>query len=133
MKAEKNKVVAVSYSLEVEGKIADNAGSDAPLEYIHGTGMLLPAFEAAIEGKVAGDGFAFTLSPEEGYGTVNPGLIFDIPLSSFEVNGQLRKDLLIPGVIIPMLNGSGHVVQGKVVSVGEDSVRMASVRIRMPI
>ena len=74
MKIQKNKVVAVSYELEVEGKTADKAGSEAPLEYIHGTGMLLPKFEAALDGKVAGDPFEFTLSPEEGYGTVDPAM-----------------------------------------------------------
>ena len=57
MKVEKNKVVAVSYQLEVEGKIADKSASGAPLEYIHGSGMLLPKFEAALEGKEPGDGF----------------------------------------------------------------------------
>ena len=68
MKVEKNKVVAVSYELEVEGQIADKSGADKPLEYIHGTGMLLPKFEANLEGKEPGDGFSFTLTPEEGYG-----------------------------------------------------------------
>ena len=31
MKVEKNKVVAVSYELEVEGQIADKSGADKPL------------------------------------------------------------------------------------------------------
>ena len=72
MKVEKNKVVAVSYELNVEGKTADKAGSDAPLEYIHGTGMLLPKFESELENKEPGDKFEFTLTPEEGYGTYDP-------------------------------------------------------------
>ena len=37
MTIDKNKVVAVSYELEVEGSIADKAGSEKPLEYIHGS------------------------------------------------------------------------------------------------
>ena len=44
MKIEKNKVASLSYELEVEGVIADKAGAEAPLEYIHGTGMLLTKF-----------------------------------------------------------------------------------------
>lgn len=67
MKVAKDKVVAVSYELNVEGKIADKAGSEKPLEYIHGNGMLLPKFESELEGKEPGDSFAFTLTPEEGY------------------------------------------------------------------
>ena len=124
MKAEKNKVVAVSYELEVEGQIADKAGSDRPLEYIQGTGMLLPLFEAAVEGKEPGEGFDFILSPADGYGEYNPNFKFDIPKSAFEVEGILREDLLIVGNIIPMLNAQGQVIQGKVDSIGADSVKM---------
>lgn len=124
MKIEKNKVVAVSYELEVEGQIADKAGSEKPLEYIQGTGMLLPKFEAELEGKEPGDSFAFTLTPEEGYGEYDPAYMIDLPKAAFEVDGQLREDLLVPGMIIPMLNSAGQVVQGKVDKVGEDTVTM---------
>ena len=124
MEITNKKVVAVSYTLEVEGKTADKAGADAPLEYIHGTGMLIPGFEAALAGKKPGDGFDFVLSPAESYGEYNPEHCFDIPLSSFEVNGQLREDLLKVGAIIPMLNGSGQVVQGKIAAISKDTVTM---------
>lgn len=124
MKADKNSVVAVSYELHVEGKLADKAGSDKPLEYIHGTGMLLPKFEEAVAGKEPGEGFDFVLTPEEGYGTVNPAYVFDIPKASFEVDGKLREDLLVPGNIIPMLNSAGQVVQGTVKEIKSDTVAM---------
>ena len=124
MKIEKNKVVSLSYELTVEGKTADKAGSDAPLEYIHGTGMLLPKFESEVDGKQVGETFEFTLSPEEGYGTYDPRYEIDIPLAAFEVDGKLRDDLLVPGNVIPMLNSAGQVVQGVVKSVGEQSVKM---------
>ena len=124
MKIEKNKVVAVSYELEVEGKIADKAGSEAPLEYIHGTGMLLPKFESALDGKIAGDPFEFTLTPEEGYGSYNPAYLVDLPLEAFAIDGRTATELLVPGRTLPMLNSEGQVVQGTIVNVGEKSVRM---------
>ncbi len=124
MKIEKNKVVSLSYELTVEGKTADKAGSDSPLEYIHGTGMLLPKFESEVENKEAGDEFEFTLTPEEGYGVYDPDYEVEIPKSVFEIDGKLRDDLLVPGNVLPMLNNSGQVIQGLVKSVGEDSVRM---------
>ena len=94
MNVEKNKVVAVSYELEVEGKIADKAKAESPLEYIHGTGTLLPRFESELEGKQPGDSFEFTLSPEEGYGEYDEAYKVDVPKSAFEVDGKLREDLL---------------------------------------
>ena len=116
-------MVAVSYELNVEGKTADKAGSEAPLEYIHGTGMLLPKFESELEEKEPGDNFEFTLTPEEGYGAYEPKYKTDIPKSAFEIDGKVREDLLVPGNIIP-LNSAGQVIQGKVESVSEDSVTM---------
>ena len=124
MKVEKNKVVAVSYQLEVEGKIADKSAPGAPLEYIHGSGMLLPKFEAALEGKEPGDGFDFVLSPEDGYGTYNPAYLVDLPKTAFAIDGKVREDLLVVGRLIPMLNQAGQVVQGTVSKVTEDTVTM---------
>ena len=124
MKVQKDHVVAVSYELHVDGKLADKAASEKPLEYIHGSGMLLPKFEAALEGKTAGDPFAFTLSPEDGYGTYNPAYLVKLPLDAFKVDGKLMSEFLVPGRTLPMLNGEGSVVQGTVVEVAEDSVIM---------
>lgn len=124
MNVEKNKVVAVSYELEVEGKIADKAKAESPLEYIHGTGTLLPRFESELEGKQPGDSFEFTLSPEEGYGEYDEAYKVDVPKSAFEVDGKLREDLLVPGYTIPMFNSEGQVVQGMIVEVKPESVSM---------
>lgn len=124
MKVDKNNVVALSYTLEVEGQIADSASTEKPLEYIHGTGMLLPKFEAEVDGQEPGETFSFTLSPEEGYGTYNSALCFNIPKSSFEVDGVLREDLLRVGAIIPMYNGQGQVVQGRISEIGDETVLM---------
>lgn len=124
MKAEKNKVVAVSYELEVEGQIADKAGAEKPLEYIHGNGMLLPLFEAAVEGKEPGESFDFTLAPEDGYGEYQNEYVIDIPKDAFSVDGVVREDLLVVGNIIPMLNNMGQVMQGIVKAVGASVVSM---------
>ena len=45
MKISKDKVVAITYELEVEGNIADRATKERPLEYIHGNHNLLAKFE----------------------------------------------------------------------------------------
>ena len=124
MKVEKNKVVAVSYQLEVEGKIADKSAPGNPLEYIHGTGMLLPKFEAALQDKEPGDTFDFVLSPEDGYGTYDPSYVIDLPKTAFAIDGQVREDLLVVGRTIPMLNQAGQVVQGTIREITESTVKM---------
>jgi len=124
MKIEQNKVVAVAYCLTVEGKQIDKSPEGQPLEYIHGTHMMIAGFEKGLEGHEPGDKFDITVSPEEGYGTVNPELRIEIPKSSFEVGGVLREDLLKIGTVVPMFNSTGHVVQGTVAEVKENTVTM---------
>lgn len=124
MKIEQNRVVEFCYELEVDGQIVDHTTKEKPLDYIHGTGSLLPKLEEHIEGMEPGTQFDVTLSPAEGYGEPDPDRIIDLPKSAFEINGEVREDLLVPGNTIPMLNGMGGVVPGVVIEVSEDSVKM---------
>ena len=124
MKITQNAVVEFSYDLEVDGQIVDRTTNEKPLDYIHGTGSLLPKLEAHIEGMEPGDKFDVTLSPADGYGEVDPSRIIDLPKSAFEVNGKVREDLLVPGNTIPMMNSMGGVIPGVVIEVTEDSVKM---------
>ena len=98
MKIDKNAVVALTYELIVDGKIADKCTVERPLSFIQGMGYLLPKFEEAIAGLNAGDKFAFTLSPADGYGEVDPERIIDLPIAAFtDPEGKIRHDLLIEG------------------------------------
>ena len=124
MKIGQNKVVEFVYELEVDGQVVDKTVVERPLDYIHGTGSLLPKLEEHIEGMQAGDKFDVTLSPADGYGEVDPDRIIDLPKGAFEVNGEIREDLLVPGNTIPMMNSMGGVIPGVVLEVTADSVKM---------
>ena len=124
MKIAQNTVVEFTYELEVDGQVVDHTVKERPLDYIHGTGSLLPKLEEHIEGMTAGDKFDVTLSPADGYGEVDPQRVIDLPKAAFEVNGEIREDLLVPGNTIPMMNSMGGVIPGVVIEVTEDSVKM---------
>lgn len=124
MKIGQNKVVGLCYELEVDGEIVDRTTKERPLDYIHGTGALLAKFESGVEDLEPGEKFSFTLTPSEGYGEVDPDRIIDLPKQAFEVNGVIQEGLLVPGTTIPMLNGRGGVVPGKVLEVHQDYVKM---------
>ena len=62
MKITANAVVEFCYELEVDGQIVDQTTKERPLDYIHGTGGLLPKLEAHIEGMEPGSTFEITLS-----------------------------------------------------------------------
>ena len=124
MKIGQNKVVEFCYELEVDGNVVDHTTEERPLDYIHGTGSLLPKLEAHIEGMEPGAEFDVTISPADGYGEVDPARIIDLPKAAFEVNGEVREDLLVPGNTIPMMNSMGGVIPGVVLEVSADTVKM---------
>ncbi|MBO4916658.1 MAG: peptidylprolyl isomerase [Bacteroidales bacterium] len=124
MKIETMKVVAISYTVEVDGEVVDRATTEKPLDYIQGTHMIIPKLEATLEGLEEGDAFACTILPEDAYGEYDMSKVFDIPKSSFEFKGKIREDLMEVGRYIPMLNSAGEVCHGMVVEVKEDKVTM---------
>lgn len=124
MKITANSVVEFSYELEVDGQVVDKCPKERPLDYIHGTGNLLPKLEAHVEGMEPGDTFDVTLSPADGYGEIDPARIVELPKAAFEVGGEIREDLLVLGNVIPMMNSMGAVIPGVVVGVTEDMVKM---------
>ena len=124
MKITQNAVVEFCYELEVEGQVVDKTTKEKPLDYIHGTGSLLPKLEAHIEGMQAGDRFDITLAPADGNGEVDPHRIIDLPKAAVAVTGEVREDLLVPGNTIPMMNSMGGVIPGVGLEVSADSVKM---------
>ena len=124
MKVEKNKMVAVNYTLTVDGAIADRSKPEAPLEFICGTGMLLPKFEEAIEGKEAGDKVSFTLAPADGYGEIIPEAVVELPKTVFMIDGKVAEDILFVGSQVPMSDANGNRMVGVVKEVSDDKVKM---------
>ncbi|MBQ9193379.1 MAG: FKBP-type peptidyl-prolyl cis-trans isomerase [Bacteroidales bacterium] len=124
MKIEKNKVVVLTYDLTVDGNVVDRATEETPLDYIQGMHMLIPKFEEALEGLEEGDGFAFTLTPGEGYGPYDDKRLIRLPKSAFTIQGEVREDLMQVGRILPMVGADGSIVNATVTEVKEDGVLM---------
>ena len=124
MKIEREKFVAISYTLTVDGQIADQATKEQPLTFVHGIGLLLPKFEEYLLGLEPGDKYSFTLSPEEGYGVKDERMIIDVPKAAFEINGEIEEGLLTIGNRIPMMTQMGQPVIGIVVEISDESVKM---------
>ena len=124
MKVENSKMVAVHYTLTVDGQIADRSQPEKPLEFICGTGMLLPKFEGALLGKEAGDKVSFTLEPKDGYGEIIAEAIVELPKNIFMIDGKIAEDILFVGNVIPMSDAEGHRMNGIVREVKDDTVKM---------
>jgi FKBP-type peptidyl-prolyl cis-trans isomerase SlyD len=124
MIVEKNKVISLSYDLKVEGETVETVGADSPMIFLFGAGNLLPKFEEYLDGLKPKDNFEFDLDANEAYGDVKDEAIVDVPLTAFEVEGKIDKDLLKEGNMIPMLDQQGNRMNGQIKSFDEEHVTM---------
>jgi FKBP-type peptidyl-prolyl cis-trans isomerase SlyD len=129
MKITANTVVSVTYRLEANKEGADKqhietAGADRPLTFLFGSGGLIPTFESNLEGLVVGDAFSFSIDAADAYGIGEEEAIIDLPLDIFKVDGVLDMGMLQTGNIIPMNDREGNRLDGRVLSIGTESVKM---------
>lgn len=128
MKISANKFVSLSYDLNVgedgERELMERATEETPLEFIFGTNSMLEAFEKNLDGLTEGDSFDFVLTPDEGYGEYDDDALVDLPRNIFEQDGKLNEEVIFEGNTVPMMDTNGNRLNGSVVEVKEDIVKM---------
>lgn len=88
--------VAFDYTLTVDGKVIDSSGKE-PYQYTHDEGKIIPALYKQLKGLKEGDEKRIKVSPEEGYGRVNPMDFREIPKSALaaDLEPQIGMELNI--------------------------------------
>lgn len=128
MKISTNTFVALSYDLNVgegeERELMEKATAETPLEFIYGTGSMLPAFEKNLTDLKEGDEFNFILQPEEAYGEYIDEHVIDLDRAMFEQDGALNEEVVFEGNTLPMMDADGNRLNGTVVAVKEDVITM---------
>ena len=128
MKISPNKFVSLSYDLNVgegdEKELMEKATPEQPLEFIFGTNSMLEAFEKNVDGLAQGDSFDFVLTPDQAYGEYDDDHLVDLPRNIFEVDGKMDESVVFEGNTIPMMDSNGNRLNGSVVSVSDDVVKM---------
>ena len=85
MKAGKDKVISLHYTLTVDGeKVESSLDRNEPLWILLGHGQLIPGLEKALEGHEAGDTLQAEIAPAEGYGERQEGLTQRVPKKYFK-------------------------------------------------
>ena len=128
MENNSNKYITVAYELYVEdgGKesMVEQAPAEHPFQFISGMGITLEAFEENIAKLNKGDKFDFVIPMADAYGEIDPTHILDLPKHFFEIDGQFDAKRVFVGNILPMVNSDGNHLNGTVVEIKDDSVRM---------
>jgi FKBP-type peptidyl-prolyl cis-trans isomerase SlyD len=81
-------VVSLQYTLSSEdGKTIESNKGKTPLKYTHGNRQIVPGLEKEIAGMKVGEEKRVTVSPEEGYGPVNPKGFQEFPKDKIPAEG----------------------------------------------
>ncbi|MBB6188765.1 peptidylprolyl isomerase [Rhodanobacter sp. MP7CTX1] len=94
MKAGKDKVIAIHYTLTVDGeKVESSHDRNEQLWILLGHGQLIPGLEKAIEGHEAGDTLQVDVPAAEGYGERQEGQIQRVSKKYFPQANRLKPGM----------------------------------------
>ena len=128
MVVENQKVVKATYELYINGEggkeeLMEKATEETPLVWCQGEGMMLPAFEATMAGKAAGEAFDFVLAAKDAYGEYIQEGLMELPKKMFfNGDGEFDEERVYVGAIVPMNTTDGQVVKAQVCEVTDETV-----------
>ena len=113
---ENGKRVKIAYTLFVGGEVFDTSKGGEPLEYVHGSGQIIPGLERALGGLNPGDERKVHIGAEDAYGPIHPQAIIQVPRE------QIQDENVETGMVLSARNSDGQTMQGIVVEVTESTV-----------
>src|ERR1700761_6927877 len=108
MKAGKDKVVSLHYTLTVDGeKVESSLDRNEPLWVLLGHGQLIPGLEKALEDHEAGENLQVEVTAAEGYGERQPGMTQRVPKKYFQQAAKLKPGM---STVLALKEGGHRVV-----------------------
>jgi FKBP-type peptidyl-prolyl cis-trans isomerase SlyD len=113
----KDKTVKIDYTLTVDGKEVDSSAGKQPLEFVSGSGMIIPGLEKQLEGLKVGDEKDVIVLPEEAYGLVNPELFQEADKTIFPKDFKVEV-----GQVVPLQMNDGKTYPALIAEIKDDKV-----------
>lgn len=116
MRIEEQHVVSIEYQLfDIDRGVMDQSPAGQPLQYLHGSHGVLPALEAALEGKVVGDSFDVVIPPSAAFGERREDVVVNVPRSEFPADADLQV-----GTFIMKANQDSGAGEAMIIAIEED-------------
>jgi FKBP-type peptidyl-prolyl cis-trans isomerase SlyD len=112
-------VVGMDYTLHVDGEILDSSDGHGPLEFLQGSGNLIPGLESELYGMTIGESKQVVVAPVDGYGEIDANAVVHVPRSQFPANIPMEV-----GTEIQVNDQQGHEMMARIDLVENDSVRL---------
>jgi FKBP-type peptidyl-prolyl cis-trans isomerase SlyD len=80
-----NLVVSMHYKLtDADGDLLDSSEGADPLNYLHGSGNIIPGLERALVGKAEGDSLQVSIEAADAYGELDTNLVQVVDRAAFQ-------------------------------------------------
>jgi len=117
MTIQKGSKVSFDYTLTVDGEVIDSSDGRSPLEYVHGSGEIIPGLSKELEGMASGEEKKVAVLPEDGYGTVNPKAFQEVSKDRFPEEVELKE-----GLTLEAKGPEGQAVPVRITEVKDEAV-----------
>jgi FKBP-type peptidyl-prolyl cis-trans isomerase 2 len=102
--------VLLHYTLAFkDGELIESNMDEEPLEYVMGSGDLIPGLEEVLAGMAVGDEVSGTLTPEQGFGLSRADAYLEIP------RDELPDEAQQEGALLQGSGPNGATIEGVVV------------------
>jgi FKBP-type peptidyl-prolyl cis-trans isomerase 2 len=93
---EAGSTVGIEYTLTLEDgtQVDSNVGGEA-LRFEQGSGQIIPGLDKDLIGMEVGETKQVKVSPEEGYGQVNPAAFTEVPVAELPEDGRAPGTMLV--------------------------------------
>ncbi len=113
--------VKVFYRLSLgDGEMIEDAMQGEPMEFVFGSGEILPGLERALEGMSENEEKHVELPPEEAYGVWNPQAVLKVPRSEFPP----AEEKIEEGMVFRISREDGVVMYATVTGADEAEVTL---------
>ncbi len=112
-------VVSMAFTLKINGEEVDSSEESGPLEFLQGSHNIITGLENQIYGMKIGDTRSIVVSPEDGYGEIDPQAMIDIPRSEFPPDMPLEV-----GIELDIRDEDGEVFPATIVEVTSSTVKL---------
>lgn len=84
MRVEQGRIVAIEYTVTLsDGEVVETTQAGSPVQYLHGSGQLMPSLEENLDSLEEGTRKRFVISPPEAYGERDESNVVTLPRSIF--------------------------------------------------
>ena len=112
-------VVTIEYTLTVDGEVIDASGEDGPLDYLQGHENIIPGLEREIAGMKIGESKKVLVTPEDGYGLVEPNAVIEVDRTEFPENVPVEI-----GIELEITDDQGDILFATIIEVGSKVVKL---------